>query len=223
MFYWRFSKYFVNLSSLTLTFMSDRYFNPEDGFEVNERRLPHWTQDGKIYFVTFRLADSLPQSKILQLKMEREEWMKNNSKPYTKEQILQYDLLFNERVENWIDAGHGECVLKREDTSLIVNNSLQFFDHKRYFLHSYVIMSNHVHLIIEPVNGYELKEILHSVKSYSATEINKILHRHGRLWAIESYDRLIRDALHYRYVEGYIVKNIKMGGIRWSARGIPSS
>ena len=44
-----------------------------------QRHLPHWRQDGATYFVTFRLADSLPQSKLDELKALKAEWEKRRT------------------------------------------------------------------------------------------------------------------------------------------------
>lgn len=195
--------------------MSDRYFDIKEEIAVKVRKLPHWTQKGKMYFVTFRLSDSLPQSLIIALKEEREEWVKKNGTPWTLQQKKEYHRLFNQRIENWIDAGYGSCILRKPEVSKISEDSICYFEDVHYTLHCYVIMANHVHLMIEPFANKELKDILHSIKSYSANQINKSRNRHGRLWSIESYDRIIRDAAHYENIRSYIAKNIREGGIRW--------
>ena len=81
--------------------------------EMRSRNLPHWTRDGAVYWVTFRLADSLPQEKVAQLKAEREEWALQNPEPWTAEQQRDSATRFTKRVQTWLDAGYGSCVLGR--------------------------------------------------------------------------------------------------------------
>ncbi len=80
------------------------------------------------------------------------------------------------------------------------------FDGKRYRLLGWCVMPNHVHGVIETIEGYPLERIVHSWKSYTANETNRILRREGRLWQREYHDRFIRDEKHFvramRYVEG---------------------
>jgi REP element-mobilizing transposase RayT len=71
-------------------------------------------------------------------------------------------------------------------------------------------MPNHVHLLATPCGGHPLSGIMHSLKSYTASEVNKILSRKGALWMEDYFDRYIRDSDHYertiRYIENNPVK-----------------
>lgn len=53
---------------------------------VTRRNLPHWRREGAVYWVTFRLADSLPQNKLAQLRIEKKAWLQENPEPWTIEQ-----------------------------------------------------------------------------------------------------------------------------------------
>ncbi|PYK67542.1 MAG: hypothetical protein DME45_10010 [Verrucomicrobia bacterium] len=53
-----------------------RGFDPYGEVNVARRRLPHWQQPGAAYFITFRLADSLPQSRLRQWREERAIWLR---------------------------------------------------------------------------------------------------------------------------------------------------
>ena len=68
-------------------------------------------------------------------------------------------------------------------------------------------MPNHAHILLNPLNGYHLDEIEHSIKSYTANEANKLLGRRGQFWAIECFDRYIRDRRHFNAVVKYIENN----------------
>jgi REP element-mobilizing transposase RayT len=48
---------------------------------------------------------------------------------------------------------------------------------------------------------------MHSLKSYTASEANKLLGRRGTFWMEEYYDRYIRDERHYVKTVAYIENN----------------
>jgi len=87
----------------------------------------------------------------------------------------------------------GSCVLGRPEAAKLVQTSLLYFEGRRYYLSSWSVMSNHVHVVVTPLADYTLSAILHSWKSYTSTEINKLLNRNGELWERESFDHLIRS------------------------------
>lgn len=70
------------------------------------------------------------------------------------------------------------------------------WDGERYQLLAWVIMPNHVHILIRPLDGFTVSPIMHSIKSYTAHEANKIRDRRGQFWAKEYFDRYIRDQRH---------------------------
>ena len=189
-----------------------RYFSPFLPLDIEQRHLPHWTQEGATYFVTFRLADSLPKEKLTQWHSEREEWMQIHEEPYSAAEMEEYAELFSERINHWLDAGSGECILADRVNANVVEQALSHFDGERYRLGSYVIMANHVHIIISPVAGYELSDILHSWKSYTANELNKSTGRSGAVWQDESYDHVVRSSEQLAYYTNYIQKNVKQSG-----------
>ena len=110
------------------------------------RHLPHWRQDGATYFVTFRLADSLPQEKLRELKRIKEDWERKHPPPRGDSdwQALSRETI--ERVENWLDQGLGSCVLAEESVAAEIVESMHYFDDERYELDCHVVMANHVHL-----------------------------------------------------------------------------
>ena len=86
-------------------------------------------------------------------------------------------------------------------------------------------MPNHVHALFTPAAEFKMSEILHSWKSFTAHECNKLLRRTGRFWAREPFDRYIRNERHFqnalRYIEDNPVK-ARLGGKaddwrRWSS------
>ena len=77
----------------------------------------------------------------------------------------------------------------------------------RYRLHAYIVMPNHVHVLMELKERGDLSGILHSWKSFTAKAINRILDKKGEVWQSEFFDRLIRNAQHYEEVLTYIRHN----------------
>ena len=73
-------------------------------------------------------------------------------------------------------------------------------------------MEIHVHSILQPLEEsggtfYSLPQIMHSIKSYSANRIQRLLNRKGKVWQDENYDRIIRDDEEYLGKMNYIVNN----------------
>jgi putative transposase len=186
--------------------------------------LPHWRQDGCTYFVTYRQADALPEAVIRELEFERNQWLRSRGievadiedekldwkqtigKLSKADQRL-YERKMATRLNKYLDAGHGSCVLRRPDIRKIVANSLEFFHEQRVLTGDYAVMPNHVHALMRPLKGYELEGILQSLKSYTATQINRLLGTTGSFWMRESYDHIVRDFEQLEAFQRYIKAN----------------
>ncbi len=173
--------------------------------------LPHWRQGGVIYFVTFRLADSLPQARLEQMKAERADWLKQHPAPRSPSDVRQYHQLFTARRQRWLDEGHGECFLKNPEVRSEMEAVLRHLDGKAtgYALDEFVIMPNHVHVLMAPKPEQSLSEITRAWKSVSAHRINKLLSRRGPLWQEESWDHIVRSERHLNRYRQYIQDNPK--------------
>lgn len=190
-------------------------FNPvQEVHQSLRKNLPHWSQSGCTYFVTFRLADSIARSRIDEYQALRENWDSHHHSPYSQKEQEQCDRLFSNQVNAWLDEGAGSCILRRPEISKIVADTLGHFNSKRYELGEWVIMPNHVHALVTPLPGFELKSILHSWKSYSAHQINKHLRTNGTVWKKESYDHIVRDHEEFIRIRDYIHNNPSAAGIR---------
>lgn len=182
------------------------------------RHLPHWEQEGATYFVTFRLADSVPNHLLNEWRTELETWLEFHPQPWDYKTAREYDLRFVEGPEKWLDEGHGECVLRNESAGKIVADALRHFDGEHYHLDAFMVMPNHVHVLVQPKAGHSLSDILHSWKSFSAHAINKALGRNGTLWMEECHERIVRDwdaLVDCRaYIEGNPAK-LRSGFVLW--------
>ena len=135
--------------------------------DIARRNLPHWQQVGKTYFVTFRLADSIPATKLSQLEDERRVWLNANPEPWTAEQRQAYYERFSAKIDEWLDAGSGSCVLKDERAAKVVADALIHFDGERYDLGAWVVMPNHVHVVVTPRDGHQTWRYPSFVEIYS--------------------------------------------------------
>lgn len=190
--------------------MKFRPFNPHHEIDRSRRNLPHWQQEAACYFITFRLGDSLPQSLLDQWKREIDAWMPHHPKPWTPEVEAEYRERFTERREQWLDAGHGACHLRQPTLRDVVRASLLKFDGVRYDMDCYVIMPNHVHLLWQLRDGFDLSKELKSLKGASSRACNVALGQSGKsgtFWMDESYDRLVRDLEELHAFRRYIAAN----------------
>ena len=188
--------------------------------------LPHWTREGAIYAVTFRLADSLPQLVLESWKFERQDIIKTAqqmNRPLSDAETARLDKLFSEKVEQYLDAGAGECWMqRREDVAQVVSGALQHFDGARYELFAWCVMPNHVHAVLQPFPGYELSKIVHSWKSFTSKEANRLIGRTGQFWQPEPYDHLVRDEKDFWCQVEYVLTNPARAGLenwKWVGRG----
>ena len=189
-------------------------FDPDAPLAVYGRQLPHWRQDGATYFVTFRLADSMPQVKLKQWQQEKEQWLKEHPEPQSPADREEYHQRFTDRLQEWLDAGYGQCLLRDPKLSRLVEEAMRFFDGERYLLGTFVIMPNHVHALVRPVQGHTLSDILHSWKSFTAKKINETLDRTGTVWLDESFDCLVRHESQLGKVAAYIRENPAKAGLK---------
>lgn len=183
------------------------YFDNYDDIWVTRRNLPHVTQNNVIYFVTFRLHDSIPKDKAKDLEDKRKLWKNIHHEPFTKEDYKEYFRLFSDRIEVILNSGYGSCLLRIKENKEILENALKYFDRNKYVLDEYIIMPNHVHVLVKPLRNFTLKEILHSWKSFSANMINKRMGLSGQLWMHESFDHIVRSEEALEFLREYIRNN----------------
>ncbi len=117
------------------------------------------------------------------------------------------------RIEAALDAGSGQCWLRDAKIAGIVEDALHYFDSERYRLQAWVVMPNHVHVLLTLLEGHSLSSIVHSWKSFTAKEANRALGREGQFWQVEYFDRFIRNEKHFVAALEYIELNPVKAGL----------
>jgi predicted dehydrogenase/threonine dehydrogenase-like Zn-dependent dehydrogenase/REP element-mobilizing transposase RayT len=183
-------------------------YDPNNKTDKARRHLPHWGQGGVTQFVTFRQADAIAREKLDQWHAEREAWLHDHPQPWDFETEELYHRLFSERLETWLDQGAGSCVLAREDAARLVENAMRHFDGERYVLDAYVIMPNHVHVLLKPLGDHTLSDIMHSWKSFTSREIKKLYDLGAEpFWQGERFDHALRSESALEGKREYISQN----------------
>lgn len=192
------------------------YFDDRKTLCVHTRNLPHWRQEGATYFVTFRQIDSIPVTVWDQMKREAVAWNARIEEATQQHGAVPPSLnaeweAFQRRqwihVERTADECHGSCVLLDSTVRQIMSDALAFFEGQRHFMHAFVVMPNHIHLLVTPMPGWSLDKITQSWKGFTAREINGYLGRPGALWQQESFDRIVRSPAHFERIVRYIANN----------------
>ena len=189
-----------------------RFLSAEGTITKRIANLPHWEQGETCVFVTFRLADSIPQSKLGQWKEERDDWLARHPQPWSDEEKSEYLAEFGNVLEKWLDDGLGSCALGQPDNRELVCQALHHFDGERYILYAFAVMPNHVHALFSPIDDFGASETLHSWKSFTAHKAVRANGASGPFWQKESWDRLIRDYRHFSKVIRYIARNPRNAG-----------
>jgi REP element-mobilizing transposase RayT len=162
-----------------------------------------------------------------QWKSEQKKWLASHPEPHTEKDRAKYFRLFTERIQNWLDAGFGSCILARPKAKSIVEEALAYFNGNRYALDEFIVMPNHVHVLVAPLAEHELSDILHAWKSFTARAILKEVPEAGslfslrakrrdgastlayRVWQKESFDHIVRSPAQLDRIRRYIRDNPK--------------
>ena len=181
--------------------------------------LPHWYQPGVSYFVTFRTEDSIPADVSRRWYAHRADWLSQHgispADPIWRDQFArlpeharrQFHETFSRQYMESLDKGMGACVLRRPELSKIVGDSLRHFDSERYHMGDFVVMPNHVHLMVCLLGNTEIEAQCTSWKRFTARQINQTLGTSGRFWQEESFDHLIRSPDQFEAIQHYIRDN----------------
>ena len=176
------------------------FYNPSGETLKHGVNLPHWQQGEVIQFVTFRLADSMPRTKLRQWQEELAVWKAQHPEPWTDEIEREYHRKFTWRLEAWLDEGFGACPFTDPAKRGFLEQTLMHDHEKKAIHHAWVIMPNHVHLLFTPLAP--LEKLMQSWKGISSRRIAA-----GSIWQKNYRDTLIRDASHFGNAVRYIRRN----------------
>ena len=182
--------------------------------------LPHCDHPGLLQAITYRLGDSLPAAILEQMEAELANLPSERKDPERRR-----------RIESWLDAGYGCCALREPEAAACVVDTWQHFAGERYDLIAWVVMPNHVHLLIRTYQGVPLGKIVQSWKSYTSRRIRRMMEDRGRggelagrgLWMREYWDRYIRNERHFQATVAYIHGNPVKAGLVSRAEDWPWS
>jgi REP element-mobilizing transposase RayT len=154
--------------------------------------LPHFDGGEVPQMVTFGLVDAVPAERIAG-------WQEQlRLLPDDKARAI-----LQRRVEKYLDRGQGEALLRNPRVAEIVQQAFLHFDGERYRLFGWVVMPNHVHVVLRPNREHRLPDIVHSWKSFTAHQANRLLVRAGHFWYRDFWDRFIRDRRHFDAAVSY--------------------
>jgi putative transposase len=196
-------------------------FDPDSpltqNFDAYQRHLPHWRAPGRCYFLTFRLRDSIPADIMAAMQAEEQTWQKrlaaaalqHGGKLPPEEWAAWQDFqqVQIRKLELVLDEGRGECLLRLPEHQQPLVEALHHFEGVRCEMLAYAVMPNHAHVLCRTLGLHTLESLTRSWKRHSGDRIHRRLGRSGSLWQEESFDRIIRDAVHYRQAVRYIAKN----------------
>jgi REP element-mobilizing transposase RayT len=193
------------------------------------RRLPHWHPSNATFFVTFRLAGSLPYRVSEQLRREQEAEEQRLARRYQAEALAKerYELskkMFA-RYDAYLDRGTGPCWLAERRVAEMVQREIHNLHPQIYHLIAYCIMPNHVHLLIDlqdipdpqplrPGQHYTpLSHAMRLLKGRTGYLGCQMVGGSGAFWQHESYDHVVRDERELMRIVKYILDNPVRAGL----------
>jgi putative transposase len=106
----------------------------------------------------------------------------------------------------------GPLYLRQPEIAKMIVEAIRYRNRSIYELHNFVVMANHVHLLI--TLHVAVSKLTQSLKRFTAREVNRVLGQTGKpFWQDESYDRLVRDDQEFNRIAGYIEMNPVRAGV----------
>lgn len=200
--------------------------------QIIKQKLPHIYPVGACFFITFNLFDAIPKvylDKLKNIKDDAYERIAHRKDINDVERKLLIDAVEKQYWTDYHDAldamYKGTHLFKEKELAQIIVDKLRQYDGLYYTLCAYVIMSNHVHILIDfkvqlennedeitPANYKNVDKVMQLIKGGSAKQCNDWLRDHdlmtyAHIWFAESYDRYIRNEQHYLNCMNYILNN----------------
>jgi REP element-mobilizing transposase RayT len=178
-------------------------------------KLPHWEVDGGRYFVSVRLADSLPRGAVLRL----EEIHKAISHVEARSNAFaDLQRQYFRAMEKYLDAGAGSCILRDPANAEIVAMELSALADWEIDVPHYTVMPNHWHALIVPRPHcvHSLGAIMKRIKGRTAKKLRRLSGGTGPVWQRECFDRWVRNDSEWERMVSYIHDNPVKAGLTTS-------
>ena len=160
------------------------------------RHLPHWQPEGLPLFLTWSLHGAIPRNRF----------------PPAKHTAAGKAFVF---MDHFLDcAKEGPRWMAQPEIAKLIEDSIRFCCESQHYydLHNYVVMPNHVHMLVTP--QVSAPRFMQALKGFTAREANKLLNRPGeRFWHAESYDHWVRGDEQFRKIARYIEQNPVEAGL----------
>jgi len=214
--------------------------------ELTRGDLPHWYVPGHAHFVTYRLGNSIPPSRLRLWRERRDAVLEGRSADF--ETRVSAHKKFFAAYDSFLDRHPNERWLAEPAIAEVIRENLYHHHGSLYELIAWCVMPNHVHVVLQPFHTVAdaasvrelaaedpksssqilvadagsvrhgdvihsdevpdshspLSRIMHSLKSYTANQANRLLGREGRFWQRESYDHWIRDLAELQRIIDYV-------------------
>ncbi|MBY0232281.1 MAG: transposase [Gemmataceae bacterium] len=183
--------------------------------EEYERHLPHIVPVGKPIFLTWCLKGAVTKPMKEKVALERERLLKTPRRLGESEaaqRVRFAKLLFDYGDRLLGETKEGPMHLSDPDAAQVVVDSLFFGAGERYDLFAFVVMGNHVHVLLTP--RWPLSKVTKGIKGFTSWRINEMQRSHGRVfWQDESYDHWVRDGDGLPGIIEYIERNPVAAGL----------
>ena len=133
-------------------------------------KLPHWEIKHGRYFVTVRLADSLPSPVVARL---QEIHRALSAVEPASEQFTALQRQSFRTMEKYLDAGTGACLLREAAHAIVVHTELLALADWHVAVPHFTIMPNHWHALIVPAPNcrHSLAEIMKRLKGRTGKQL----------------------------------------------------
>ncbi len=182
---------------------------------ITRRNLPHWYVPNATIFVTYRLHGTIPAAVLSEMERKRDAALVEGG----SEARQRVHKKFFAEFDACLDGDTSIRWLAEPRVAALIRKSLYFHDGGLHRLISYCVMPNHVHAVFLPneeagTKGRSpLTRIMHSLKSFTGLEANKLLEREGTFWQKESFDHWVRDEDELERIVAYIANNPVKAGL----------
>ncbi len=187
--------------------------------------MPHWYQEKTTTYVTFRLADSLPEKIVAPLLRSRDLWLERVGldprspgwrlafEALPGDLKLSYHRRHSSGLQRLLDQGHGACTLAEPGVSEALAEAMEFHDGLHYRLGDRAVAGNHGHALLTPLPGFDVGKIVTVWKRWTTRAAHQLLGTSGRLWQPETYDHLVRTPGRLRHIQAYLAAHPPLRGL----------